>query len=224
MSTMGVPSIASSGPTASSRPSIPSTVTSCQPSGSGDPTSESQRHRQRPRLVVTQMHLQDVRSAEMRPRHETSQVAHEDPLERVRDGQIQGDERMGARPLPWRGASSRRTKDGRDKADRLQHVAVLCHSSRYLSCAIRIWLPDGSRKPASMPYACLVGSCWNSTPRPLSSSYLPWTSSVAKKRPPAAPLEISSLSLRARLFVEHGRARDGHQRDARRPAARARRR
>ena len=31
----GVPSIASSGPTASSRPSIPSTVTSCNPSGLG---------------------------------------------------------------------------------------------------------------------------------------------------------------------------------------------
>ena len=38
------------------------------------------------------------------------------------------------------------------------------------SVAIRIWLPDGSRKPASMPYGCWVGSCENSTPRLTSSS------------------------------------------------------
>ena len=34
----------------------------------------------------------------------------------------------------------------------------------------RIWLPDGSRKPASIPYGCCVGSCENSTPRFFSSS------------------------------------------------------
>ena len=34
----------------------------------------------------------------------------------------------------------------------------------------RIWLPDGSRKPASTPYGCVVGSCVNSTPLSLSSS------------------------------------------------------
>jgi hypothetical protein len=41
-----------------------------------------------------------------------------------------------------------------------------------------------------MPYGCSVGSCWNSTPRADSSSYVAWTSSEEKKRPLAAPLAM----------------------------------
>jgi hypothetical protein len=37
-------------------------------------------------------------------------------------------------------------------------------------CITRMWLPDGSRNPASTPYGCCIGSCVNSTPLSRSSS------------------------------------------------------
>ena len=43
-------------------------------------------------------------------------------------------------------------------------------SGHYLRSIIRNWFPDGSRRPASRPYGCSVGSWVNSTPRLLSSS------------------------------------------------------
>jgi hypothetical protein len=39
-----------------------------------------------------------------------------------------------------------------------------------LTCVSRMWLPDGSRKAASIPYGRSSGSSVNSTPRPRSSS------------------------------------------------------
>jgi hypothetical protein len=49
-------------------------------------------------------------------------------------------------------------------------------------CATRRWLPNGSRKPKSMPYGCTVGSSGRSTPRSLSSAWVLWASSVWKNR------------------------------------------
>src|SRR5919108_6596572 len=67
-------------------------------------------------------------------------------------------------------------------------LAVADDSVHHRACIMRIWFPDGSRKPASIPYGCSIGSCVNSTPRPFSSSYVAWTSSDEKNRPLAAPL------------------------------------
>jgi uncharacterized protein len=77
-----------------------------------------------------------------------------------------GGTRMMGRTSPWKGSSSassptpKATWSGSSPAE---------PAGRY-SPITRIWLPDGSRKPASIPYGCCVGSCENSTPRFFSSS------------------------------------------------------
>ena len=182
MSTTGVPSIASSGPTASSRPSIPSTVTSCRPSGFG---------RSDERVAKTPVSGRDsssrgctwrtLRSASCSHVTRTSRSPARIPWSASATDGSRTIHASGAPSLPWRGASARSRSGERTTPIGFSSVAVVRHGSRYLRCATRIWLPEGSRKPASTPYGCSVGSCWNSTPRSFSSSYVAWTSSVAKK-------------------------------------------
>ena len=50
-----------------------------------------------------------------------------------------------------------------------------------LTWVSRKLFPDGSRKPASMPYGRSSGVSWNSTPREARSSYAFWQSSVTRK-------------------------------------------
>ena len=64
-----------------------------------------------------------------------------------------------------------------------------------------------------MPYGRCVGSCWNSTPRPLSSSYVALAVVGREEQPAGGALGHERLELLARLLVEHGRAGHGHQRD-----------
>src|SRR4029079_8944097 len=61
----------------------------------------------------------------------------------------------------------------------------------------RIAFPEGSRRPASIPYGRSDGSSVNSTPRPLSSSYVAGQSSVEKNGPPAAPFAMTSRTASA---------------------------
>ena len=82
-----------------------------------------------------------------------------------------------------------------------------------LICAIRMWFPDGSRKPASTPYGCSVGSWVNSTPRPLNSSYVARKSSAWKNRPLPRALGDELLELAGRLLVEDRRPWDRQERD-----------
>src|SRR3954452_22081893 len=64
--------------------------------------------------------------------------------------------------------------------------------ARSLTCVRRKLLPDGSRKPASIPYGRSSGVSLNSTPRAFSSSYEAWQSSVVRKTAPATPRDIVS--------------------------------
>src|SRR5512134_2488143 len=113
------------------------------------------------------MNLEHAAIRLVQPREEDELVPRADALERVRHGRLQDDPGVGCPlvSLPWRVSPIAERRP--DDADRVQ-TRRLAH--RY--CTIRIWLPDGSRKPASMPYGCSVGSCWNSTPRSLSPSYV----------------------------------------------------
>ena len=47
---------------------------------------------------------------------------------------------------------------------------VYAGAATFVSCESRKWLPDGSRKPQSMPYGRSSGGSVNSTPRALSVS------------------------------------------------------
>src|SRR5207249_2200952 len=72
-------------------------------------------------------------------------------------------------------------------------------------CEKRMWLPNGSRSPQSMPYGRSVGSSVNSTPFARSSSYVPRQSSVVKKRwPPARPFVTRSRTCAAVLSSMFG--------------------
>ena len=128
MSTTGVPSIASSGPTASSRPSIPSTVTSCSPAGSDDPTSASRRRRS---AAATRRHADAPGGRSDPPRAATSRaraVARGIPWSASAYGRLQDDPRVGcslaALARRVRPISERRADD----ADRLQRIAVVRHA------------------------------------------------------------------------------------------------
>jgi len=130
MSTTGVPSIASKGPTASSRPSIPCTVTSWRPSGFGRSDERVANTRQRPRLVVTRVHLENRPIRLVQPRHENEPIADADPLKRARDGRLQDDPRVGCSLAALTGRVLPPQEGRADDADRLQHVAVVRHGSR----------------------------------------------------------------------------------------------
>ena len=187
MSTTGVPSIASSGPTSELEPVDPEhrhAMESDRVRAVGRPRREDAG--QGPGLVVARVDLQDAAVGLVQPRQDDQLVADADPLERVRDRTAPGGSARRVPLLPCRGASARARSDERTTPIGLQAGSRRRHGSRY-RCVIRIWFPEGSRKPASTPYGCSVGSCWNSTPRALSSSYVAWTSSVGKKSPLARP-------------------------------------
>jgi hypothetical protein len=84
----------------------------------------------------------------MEPGHEKELVADADPLERVREGRLQVDRRVrrsfAALARRIRSIAERGTHDpDRDEPNGVGHPL--------LSWATRIWLPDGSRNPASTP-------------------------------------------------------------------------
>jgi hypothetical protein len=74
-------------------------------------------------------------------------------------------------------------------------------------------LPDGSRKPASIPYGCWVGSWENSTPLLFSSSYVFLDVVRREEEPARGALGDERVDRRARLVVEDGRPRHGEQRE-----------
>ena len=116
------------------------------------------------------MHPEHLPISLVQPSHENEPISRADPLKRIFDGRLQEDQRVG-RSFAALARGVGPISEGRaDDAYRLQHVPVVRHGARYIRCATRIWLPEGSRKPASTPYGCSVGSCVNSTPRPFSSS------------------------------------------------------
>ena len=163
-----MPSTASSGRTCTRSPSIATTSTSCRPIGFGRSAERvPNTPRSGPRRVVARVDLQDVAARAVQPGEDDQAVARRDALEPGDDARLEGDPRVGRALVALLRRRRGIGEGGGDGADRAQLDHAVASS---LTCVSRKLLPDGSRKPESMPYGYSSGSEVNSTPRALSSS------------------------------------------------------
>jgi hypothetical protein len=76
------------------------------------------------------MHLEDTPIRLVQPRHEHELISCANPLERVREGRLQEDPRVGRSLAALARGVLPPYERRADDADRLEHVAVARHGSR----------------------------------------------------------------------------------------------